>query len=79
MEYRMELHGQAIGLDQLRQAITGGDASALVDLDPKGGALLVATCLAEDELVALIGEAGFPAAAGQLVRAASVCCGGCGG
>jgi hypothetical protein len=79
MEYAFELPCAMPDLSPLDRAIVGLDPAALVDLDPSGETLRVATVLGRDELLSCIGEAGLPAEPSRLRQLPSVCCGGCSG
>lgn len=62
----------------LQQALHALDPAALVDLEPGGGAVRIATCLTDGELARVVRQAGN----GMLSapeRLPSECCGGCGG
>lgn len=69
----------AADADAVRDALLASDPAALVDADGPSGALRVSTYLDADELRGVLGSAGLPVEAGQIVRQPSNCCGGCGG
>jgi hypothetical protein len=79
MEYRIELAQEVTDLGAIEDAIRGVDPSALVDIDPVGGALRIAATIAEGELVALVRLAGLLISRRQVLLLPSICCGGCSG
>jgi len=81
MEFHIELIVPApdFDLDAIGQAIGMVDPSVLVDVDPTGRMLRVATSIDRVQLAALIGQAGYPVTADQVTQLPSICCGGCSG
>lgn len=79
----MELHIRLVGpipdLDAIKLAIGAVDPSGLVDVEPTGQTLRVAASIDSTQLVALIGQAGYPVTQDQATPAPSICCGGCSG
>lgn len=84
----MELHINMIvpTADRRPEAIeqaNGAVDPAVIDIDPAGPALRVATSTSTsidaNELVALLAQAGCPVAPHQVVQLPSICCGGCSG
>lgn len=81
MEFHIELTVPApdLDLDAIEQAIGTLDPSVLVDVDPSGRMLRVATSIDGAQLVALLGQAGYPVSADRVTQLPSICCGGCSG
>ncbi len=81
MEFHIKLIGPAAGLDleAIAHAVGTVDPSALVDIDPSGRILRVATSIDAAELAALMAQAGYPVAPDQVTQLPSICCGGCSG
>lgn len=79
MEFQILTLGSSPDLDAIEAVIRTVDASALVDVDPTGHTLRVAGSVDAVQLVALLGQAGYPVAQQQVVQVPSVCCGGCSG
>ena len=79
MEFHIKLTGSIADLGTIEDAIRELDSSALVDVDPAGKMLRVATWFDADRLVSLIRQAGYPVDPLQVTQLPSICCGGCGG
>ena len=79
MEFHIKLTVPAPDLDAIEQAIGTLDPSVLVDVDPSGRMLRVATSIDGAQLVALLGHAGYPVTADQVTQLPAICCGGCSG
>lgn len=79
MQFTVKLAGTTPDTDAIRQALTDVDPSAMVDIEPNGQTLRIASALETDQLSTLITQAGHPVAEGDLDRVPSECCGGCGG
>jgi hypothetical protein len=79
MEYRIDLNEAVVDLATIEDAVRSVDPSALVDIDPAGGALRIAATVAEGELLALVRSAGLLVSQRQVLRLPSICCGGCSG
>ena len=79
MEFHIKLTRSIPDLGAIENAIREVDSSALVDVDPAGKMLRVATWFDADRLVSLIRQAGYPVDPLQVIQLPSVCCGGCGG
>lgn len=79
MEFHIKMVGQVPDLDAIEHAIGALDPSVLVDVDPTGQILRVVASIDAAQLVALIGQAGYPVAQDQVAQAPSICCGGCSG
>ena len=79
MEFHIKLTRSIPDLGAIENAIREVDSSALVDVDPTGKMLRVATWFDADRLVSLIRQAGYPVDPLQVIQLPSVCCGGCGG
>lgn len=79
MEFQIKLVGQHPDLAAIQQGLTAADPAAVVDQDPSGEHLRVATSLDEFGLLMALRGAGWPLEASQVNRLPSNCCGGCGG
>ncbi|WP_166206081.1 hypothetical protein [Cognatiluteimonas telluris] len=79
MEFHITLHGRAPDPLVLEDAIRAVDPAALLDVDPASPTLRVATSLDARQLIALVGEAGYPITPQQVTQLPSICCGGCSG
>ena len=79
MEFHIKLTASIADLSAIENAIHEVDSSALVDVDPAGKMLRVATWFDADRLVSLIRQAGYPVDPLQVTQLPSICCGGCGG
>lgn len=66
-------------LDAVEAALLAVDPAALLDLDPAGDQLRIATWMTRDELRRTLARAGVDAGDEALVQLPSECCGGCGG
>ena len=79
MEFHIKLTTSIADLGAIEDAIREVDSSALVDVDPAGKMLRVATWFDADRLVSLIRQAGYSVDPLQVTQLPSICCGGCGG
>lgn len=79
MEYHIKLSGAAPDPELIADAIRTVDPSALADIDAATNILRIAASVDSVELVALVGQAGLSVAPSQVMRIASICCGGCSG
>lgn len=79
MEFHIRFAGSAPDPARVEEAIRSLDPSALVDVDPASPTLRVATSIGARQLVALVGQAGYPVALQQVAQRPSICCGGCSG
>ena len=79
MEFHVKFSGPAPDPVLIENVIRVLDASALVDIDPLSPTIRIATSIDARQLVALIGQAGYPVAPGQVTQLPSICCGGCSG
>jgi copper chaperone CopZ len=79
MEFHIELVGAAPDMDAVKDAVQTVDPAALVDIDPSGRELRVATSVESAELISLIRQAGYAVEADQVSQVPSTCCGGCSG
>lgn len=79
MEFHIRLTRPMPDLGVIEDAIRAVDPSAQVDIDPVDRKLRVATCCDSNQLVALMGEAGYPVDPLHVIQLPSTCCGGCGG
>ena len=79
MEYRIDFTGAPPDPLAVEDLLRAHDPSALVDRDPYGRALRVATVIGAAELAALLGRDIPLPAPHQLTPLPSVCCGGCSG
>jgi len=78
MRYTLDA-GDAPDLATIELAIAALDPVALLDLDANARTIRISTLATEHELLDCLRQAGVAAAADQLVRLPSECCGGCGG
>jgi len=79
MEFHIKMADSLLDIGTIDDAIRAVDASALVDIDPAGNTLRVATSVGAAELVSLLSQAGYPVTPHQVVQLPSICCGGCSG
>lgn len=79
MEFQITLAGHRPDLAAISQGLAAADPASVVDQDPSGEHLRVATALDEFGLLMALRGAGWPLEATQVRRLASNCCGGCGG
>jgi hypothetical protein len=79
MEFHITFAGAIPDPALVEDAIRAIDPSALVDVDPASPILRIATSIHARELVALIGDAGYPIGPAQVTQLPSICCGGCSG
>jgi hypothetical protein len=78
----MEFHVRAVRplppLALIEDALRDFDPAAVVDIDPDRG-LRVYAAIEAAQLVAMLNRLGAAVEPAEVVRQASVCCGGCGG
>ena len=79
VEFQITLAGHRPDLAAICAALSAADPASVMDRDPAGDHLRVATVLDEFGLLMALRGAGWPLEAAQLRRLASNCCGGCGG
>ena len=79
MQFKLRITRPVTDLRGLEDAVRVADPAALLDLDPAGMHLRVATSLAPEELCRRLTWAGCEATTNQLQGVPSECCGGCGG
>lgn len=79
MEYTLDLAGRATGLESISAAIAELDPATLVDIDPCGCTIRIATILPHDAVMACLMGVGVDFATARLRQLPSVCCGGCSG
>jgi hypothetical protein len=79
MEFHLALRQPATDLNAVRASVCALDPSALLDTDAFGTTLRISTMLDASELVSSVRNGGLAITEDQLVRIASVCCGGCSG
>jgi len=79
MEFHITFAGSPPDPIPVEDAIRTLDPSALVDVDPASPTLRIATSVDARQLVALLGQAGYPVAPQQVMQLPSICCGGCSG
>lgn len=79
LEFHISKTGSFPEPGTIEATIRAVDPSALVDIDPSGRTLRVATSVDAAELVALMGQAGCPVTLDQVTQVPSICCGGCSG
>lgn len=79
MEFSIERDPGMPGIDVIEEAVLEQDPAAMVDLDPTGRTVRLATWIEAPQLGALLARAGWALAPDCIVQHPSVCCGGCGG
>jgi hypothetical protein len=79
MQFKLRITRPVTDLRGLEDAVRVADPAALLDLDPGGVHLRVATMLDPEELCRRLTWAGCAATPAQLTGVPSECCGGCGG
>jgi hypothetical protein len=79
MEFHVRLYRPISDLGTIERTIQAVDPAALLDVDPAGETLRIATGLDASELACLIGRTGYGIDPAQVTQLPSVCCGGCGG
>jgi hypothetical protein len=79
MEFHISLRGATPALEAIDDVLRREDPSALVDIDPDGSVMRLATSLDAVQLVSLVQQAGWPITADQVRQLPSICCGGCSG
>lgn len=78
-DIHLEAGAPRVDLAAVEQRLLALDPAGILDLDEAAGTLRVSTCLSEDELAALLAQAGQVLRPDRIRRLPSVCCGGCGG
>jgi hypothetical protein len=79
MQFKLRITRPVIDLRGLEDAVRAVDPAALLDLDPAGVHLRVATTLGPEELCRRLTWAGCAVSPAELQGVPSECCGGCGG
>jgi len=79
MEFHITMPGAISNLGAIEHAVRAVDPSAMVDIDPAGHELRVATSVGAAQLVSLLSQAGCQVAPDQVAQVPSTCCGGCSG
>jgi hypothetical protein len=79
MQFKIRMTGPMPDIGVIEDAISAVDPSVLVDVDPTGQTLRVASSIDADELIGLMNQAGCRLSPHHLERVPSECCGGCGG
>ncbi|PZO11004.1 MAG: hypothetical protein DCF27_01215 [Lysobacteraceae bacterium] len=79
MEFHIALSGPAPDLERFRAAVSRLDPAASVDRDQLVQQIRVSAALSSSELQDAARQADWDLDEAQIVRQASVCCGGCGG
>lgn len=79
MEFHIMLTAPSPDIDAIERAIHAVDPSASVDIDPASHAVRIAASIDAIQLVALVGQAGYPLSPQQVTQLPSICCGGCSG
>lgn len=65
--------------ESVERVLHAVDSAAIVDRNPRSGALRVSSVVAPGELSELLQRAGYSMERTHIVRLPSECCGGCGG
>jgi hypothetical protein len=79
MQFKLDILQPVEDLRRIEDALLAADPAALVDIDPAGVTLRIASSLGADELCRLVADAGYPVEHDRIVSVPSECCGGCGG
>lgn len=79
MEFHITMAVSPADIGAIENAILAIDPSVLVDIDPAGRALRVATSVDLAQLLALMRQAGFAVGRDEVAQVPSICCGGCSG
>lgn len=79
MEFHVQVTGVAPDMEKILDAIQQLDPSAMMDFDDAGQILRVAAAVDLPELLALLGNAGYPVPPEHVRQLPSICCGGCSG
>lgn len=79
MEFHVQLAGPLPDREAVDEAILAADPAAVIDIDAAGQTLRVAASVDADELIRLLGRAGYPVSTAQVRQLPSICCGGCSG
>lgn len=79
MEFIVHVADVVPDLDTVRVACLAADPTVLVDIDPRDGALRIATQLDAGSIASALADAQLVLEPGQLEQVPSVCCGGCSG
>lgn len=79
MEFQITLGQHGPDLAAIQRILVAADPAAVMDQDPAGGQLRVATVLDGQALLMALHRAGWPVDPSQLQPVPSNCCGGCGG
>ncbi|MFA5684725.1 MAG: hypothetical protein WCZ65_11825 [Lysobacteraceae bacterium] len=79
MQFNVRLDARGVDVDAIERRLQDLDPSAFVDIEPGGNRLRVSGVVSEDELLSVMGAAGYPLAADRIEPIPSLCCGGCGG
>ena len=79
MQSTIRITGSPPDVGAIEEAIRAADPAALVDIDPTGRMLRIATSVDAVQLLGAMRKAGYPVKEDQLERVPSECCGGCGG
>ncbi len=79
MQSTIRITGSPPDVGDMEKAIRAADPAALVDIDPTGQMLRIATSIDALQLLEVMKKAGYPVKEDQLQRVPSECCGGCGG
>lgn len=79
MQFKLRVTRPDLDLRGLESALRGADPAAMLDLDPAGRHLRVATTLGKVELSHRLTSAGCATTPESLQDVPSECCGGCGG
>lgn len=79
MEFSIERGPGMPDIGVIEHAVLDCDPAAVVDLDPAGRTVRLATWIESPQLREVLGRAGWVLAPDRIVQRPSVCCGGCGG
>ena len=79
MQFMLEVSRPITDLRGIEDALIAIDPAAVVDSDPAGINLRVASTLCAEELLQIVTKAGHAIERSRIVGVPSECCGGCGG
>lgn len=79
MEFHINRDARMPDMAVLEAALLEHDTAAVIDVDEAAGVLRLSTWLETDQLLGVLGQAGWTLQPDRVVQQPSVCCGGCGG
>lgn len=79
MEFHIASDAGMPDIAVLEAALLEHDTAAVIDLDADGGLVRLSSWLGADQLIGILGRAGWAIQPDRIEQQPSVCCGGCGG